>query len=144
MVAVATSARRPGHPIEHRVGGEGLEQLEVALTGRVDARQEHVDDANRRRRPDPPPGETDAAAKKIAAELQELGIEVLVDDRDERPGVKFKDADLLGAPLRLTVGGRGLANGTIETKERSTGEQKDVALDEIASWAAAWVKERRG
>jgi prolyl-tRNA synthetase len=89
-------------------------------------------------------GETLEAAKKITAELQDAGIEVLLDERDERPGVKFKDADLLGVPLRITIGARGLKEGNAETKERATGEQLDIALDAITSWATAWVKERRG
>ncbi len=88
-------------------------------------------------------GETLATAQKITGELQQAGIEVLLDERDERPGVKFKDADLLGIPLRITIGARGLKEGNAETKERATGEQQNIALDEISAWATAWVKERR-
>jgi prolyl-tRNA synthetase len=62
-------------------------------------------------------------AKKIATAAEEAGAEVLIDDRAERPGVKFKDADLIGIPLRLTIGGKGLKEGIIELKWRS---QKDV------------------
>jgi prolyl-tRNA synthetase len=79
----------------------------------------------------------------LAAALEAQGIEVLVDDRDERPGVKFKDADLLGIPLRLTVGAKGLAQGVAEARERKTRAEHRVPLAEAAAWAAAWVKERR-
>jgi len=60
-------------------------------------------------------------AGKIAAYLETRGIEVLYDDRDERPGAKFKDADLLGMPLRVTIGERGLAEGVVEVRDRKTG-----------------------
>ncbi|HOU49999.1 MAG TPA: proline--tRNA ligase [Smithella sp.] len=59
------------------------------------------------------------------------GVEALFDDRDERAGVKFKDADLIGIPLRITVGRKDLANGNVELKIRKTGEVKSVSLDEI-------------
>ncbi len=75
--------------------------------------------------------------------LEERGVEVLVDDRDERPGVKFKDADLLGIPLRITLGSRGLAEGVAEVRERATREERKVPLAEVVEWAARWVKERK-
>ncbi len=68
-------------------------------------------------------------AKKLAAAAERAGAEVLVDDRVERPGVKFKDADLIGIPLRLTIGGKGLKEGVIELKPRS---QKDLVKVPIA------------
>lgn len=83
-------------------------------------------------------------ARKIEADLVAAGIEVLFDDRDERPGVKFKDADLVGIPLRITVGQKGLKEGVAEVKERATGSDSKVALAEVAAYAAAWVIERRG
>lgn len=70
-----------------------------------------------------------AAAERLYAALNEAGIEALLDDRDERAGVKFKDADLIGLPLRLTVGGK-VADGLVELKVRATGEQEDVPLEE--------------
>ncbi len=72
------------------------------------------------------PQDADAAemAKKLAAAADRAGADVLVDDRAERPGVKFKDADLIGVPLRVTVGGRGMKEGIVEMKWRT---QKDVA-----------------
>ena len=57
------------------------------------------------------------------------GIEVLYDDRDLSPGVKFADADLLGMPVRLVVGGKGVARGIVEWRSRATGEEREVALD---------------
>ncbi len=59
------------------------------------------------------------AAEAAYAALRARGVDVLLDDRDERPGVKFKDAALLGIPLRLTVGGKGLAGGNLEFKKRA-------------------------
>ena len=78
---------------------------------------------------DPQMAEAMDLAKKLAAAAESAGAEVLVDDRVERPGVKFKDADLIGIPLRLTVGGKGLKEGVIELKWRS---QKDVAKVPVA------------
>jgi prolyl-tRNA synthetase len=83
------------------------------------------------------------AAEELAAALESRGIEVLVDDRDERPGVKFKDADLVGVPLRLTVGPKGLAQGVAEVRERATRNEHKVPLAEAAEWAARWIEERR-
>ncbi len=73
--------------------------------------------------------ELEEAAKKLYAELTAKGVEVLFDDRDERPGVKFKDADLLGLPLRVVVGKKSLAEGKVEVKRRGTKDLELVALD---------------
>ena len=59
------------------------------------------------------------------------GIEVLFDDRQESPGVKFNDADLIGLPIRLTVGNRSLKQGGIELKRRDSEDRKIIALEEI-------------
>ena len=72
------------------------------------------------------------AAERVARELAALGLEVVIDDRDERAGVKFADADLIGWPLQIVVGKRGLAEGNVEVKLRRTGEKKDVSLDVLA------------
>ncbi|MBW4056789.1 MAG: proline--tRNA ligase [Proteobacteria bacterium] len=74
-----------------------------------------------------------AAAEEIYFCLEKLGVEVLFDDRDERPGVKFKDNDLIGIPLRIVVGSKGLAEGKVEVKIRSTGEVLSLSLDEVAT-----------
>ncbi|MEE8319493.1 MAG: His/Gly/Thr/Pro-type tRNA ligase C-terminal domain-containing protein, partial [bacterium] len=70
-------------------------------------------------------------SEKLYEAFTESGIEVLYDDRDERPGVKFKDADLIGVPLRLTVGKKALAEGKVEVKERATGDEVKVPLEGI-------------
>lgn len=70
-----------------------------------------------------------AAAEEIYFKLEKLGIEVLFDDRDERPGVKFKDNDLIGIPLRIVVGSKGLAEGKVEVKIRKTGEVLSLPID---------------
>ncbi|HEX2673697.1 MAG TPA: His/Gly/Thr/Pro-type tRNA ligase C-terminal domain-containing protein, partial [Polyangiaceae bacterium] len=69
-----------------------------------------------------------AEVARLEQELEAAGIELLVDDREERPGVKFKDADLVGIPLRATVGARGLKSGQIEFKLRSESDPKKVEL----------------
>lgn len=70
-------------------------------------------------------------ANKIYDSLKEQGIEVLLDDRDERPGVKFKDMELIGIPYRITVG-KGIKDGNVEFKSR-TGEKEDVRLEDIVN-----------
>jgi prolyl-tRNA synthetase len=68
------------------------------------------------------------AVDRLEQELERRGIEVLVDDRDERPGVKFKDADLIGVPLRVTVGAKSLKAGGVELKPRSEPDPKKAEL----------------
>ena len=77
---------------------------------------------------DPGMEEADALTRKLAAAAEGAGARVLIDDRDERPGVKFKDADLIGIPLRLTIGGRGLKNGEVELKWREAAETQKIAV----------------
>ena len=74
-----------------------------------------------------------AMAEALYAELGAAGVEVLYDDRDERPGVKFKDADLLGMPLRLTVGARARKEGLVEIRRRRTGEVETATPAEIVA-----------
>jgi prolyl-tRNA synthetase len=71
------------------------------------------------------------AAEDLYRSLLAEGIEVILDDRDERAGVKFKDADLIGIPLRVVVGRKNLAQGNVELKIRKTGENKLYPLQEI-------------
>jgi prolyl-tRNA synthetase len=71
-------------------------------------------------------------AERIYGELKQNGLEVLFDDRDERAGVKFKDADLIGIPLRVVVGERNLAEGMVEVKERRSGEVRLVKVADVA------------
>jgi prolyl-tRNA synthetase len=85
-----------------------------------------------------------ARATEIYETLRAAGVEVLLDDRSERPGVKFKDADLLGIPVRITVGARGLEKGTIELKKRTDAESTEVPLDDAVSAARAALDELGG
>ncbi|MEW5941529.1 MAG: YbaK/EbsC family protein [Chloroflexota bacterium] len=75
--------------------------------------------------------DTKAKAEEIYNELQSAGVSVLFDDRDERAGVKFNDADLIGCPVRVTVGERGLQSGTVEVKARTAGESHAVPASDI-------------
>ena len=68
------------------------------------------------------------AADFLYADLLRSGVEVIIDDRDERPGIKFKDADLIGVPLRVTVGEKKVAEGLVEIRNRMTGETMDLYL----------------
>jgi prolyl-tRNA synthetase len=81
--------------------------------------------------------EVTAAAERLYADLTGAGIGVLYDDRDERAGVKFNDADLIGAPLRVAVGDRGLKGGTVEVKRRDQAEVRLAPVDELATYVAA-------
>jgi prolyl-tRNA synthetase len=89
-----------------------------------------------------PEPELRAAADEIAEALGQAGVEVLYDDRDERAGVKFKDADLVGIPIRIAVGRKGLAEGKAEWKLRGSREVELVPVGEVARKAADAV--RRG
>ena len=80
----------------------------------------------------------DAAAEKIYRELMAAGVEVLLDDRDERPGVKFKDADLLGIPVRITVGKRA-PEGIVEYKLRRDADKSEKTVEEAIADAIAIV-----
>lgn len=80
-------------------------------------------------------------AEKFEAELEANGIDVLVDDRDERPGVKFKDADLWGSPVRIAIGKKGLANGEVEWKFRNEKEFSMVKVEEVVAKAKAYFAE---
>ena len=83
------------------------------------------------------------AAGAVADACVAAGLETVVDDRAERPGVKFADADLIGFPWQVIVGKKGVANGIAEVKERATGERFEVALDEVASWLAEKILPER-
>jgi len=75
-----------------------------------------------------------AAANKIYADLNAAGIEAMLDDRGERPGVMFAEADLMGIPHRLVIGERGLADGTVEYKGRTDGEAQMVSLNNVVEF----------
>lgn len=88
-------------------------------------------------------GEAFDEAARLADELAAAGVEVVFDDRAERPGVKFADNDLMGFPYQLIVGKRGIKNGTVELKCRATGEREDVAIDEVVAKLAETVRSER-
>ncbi len=77
-------------------------------------------------------------AEELHRQLEGMGFEVLVDDREERPGVKFKDADLIGLPGQLILGEKGLARGVLEAKSRKTGERSELALDDLEAQVGGW------
>ena len=72
-----------------------------------------------------------AAAEKLYAALQSAGIEVLYDDRDERGGVKLGSMDLIGLPWQIVVGPRGIASGTVELKDRRTGDKEELSTEAV-------------
>ncbi|MEH2398262.1 proline--tRNA ligase [Nostoc sp.] len=77
-------------------------------------------------------------AQKLYTELNQAGIETLLDDRDERAGVKFKDADLIGIPYRI-VTGRAIANGKVEVVERATRKSQEIVIDEVTATLHKWI-----
>jgi len=83
--------------------------------------------------------EIKSTAENLYNKLLEAGVEVVIDDRDERPGVKFKDADLIGFPLRVTVG-KSLAEGNLEIKIRSTGEVNMIPVNESFDFVMNFLK----
>jgi prolyl-tRNA synthetase len=78
-------------------------------------------------------------AEKLYQELSSAGVETLFDDREEAPGVKFKDADLLGTPLRLTLSNKTLKEKSVEVKERRTGQVRMIPRDLAVSWVKDWI-----
>jgi prolyl-tRNA synthetase len=85
-----------------------------------------------------PGDESLAAAEQLAAELAAAGLDVLYDDREVRPGVKFADADLVGMPVQLIVGAKGIEKGIVERKIRATGERDEIPrADAVATIAGA-------
>jgi prolyl-tRNA synthetase len=90
---------------------------------------------------DPSVAEPAALAKQLAEVAEKAGADVIIDDREERPGVKFKDADLIGIPLRITIGGKGLAAGIIELKWRGKKDVIKVPVAEAAEHIATVVRD---
>jgi prolyl-tRNA synthetase len=91
---------------------------------------------------DPEDATARSTAEKLYADLNGAGIDTFMDDRVERPGVKFKDADLLGFPLRVNIGARGLAAGELELIERKTKKMDKVQPGAIFEKIQTWVKEQ--
>lgn len=90
------------------------------------------------------PGKEDvhSVAERIYDELIGAGVEVLLDDREERPGVKFNDADLIGIPLRITIGGRGIKEGVAELKERASGKDSKVPINGVVEAVRKFLGEQ--
>ncbi len=86
-----------------------------------------------------PDAKTLQIATHLENALQKAGLESLLDDRDERPGVKFKDADLLGCPVRIVIGERGLAAGKVEIRRRNSRESQMVPIEEAAARVEAFL-----
>jgi prolyl-tRNA synthetase len=91
----------------------------------------------------PKNAEVSDAGGAIYDALVAEGIEVLLDDRDERPGVKFNDADLIGVPYRLTVGPKGVKQGEVELTRRKSRKSRSVDLQKAAANAAEVIFEER-
>ena len=77
-------------------------------------------------------------AEKIYNELNEAGIDVVLDDRNERAGFKFKDADLIGFPLKI-VAGKNTVDGIVEIKDRKTGESVEVKIENVLSFVKEFL-----
>ena len=82
-------------------------------------------------------------AENIYKALTEAGIDVLLDDREERPGVKFADSELIGIPLRVTIGPRGVENGIAEVNDRSTDKKTEISLETVVEEVTNMVNEEK-
>lgn len=80
-------------------------------------------------------------ANKLYDEISAAGLEAVLDDRGERAGVKFKDADLIGYPVRITVGAKSLARGCVEVKIRKTGEMQEIPVGDVTAWLKDFVRQ---
>jgi prolyl-tRNA synthetase len=88
-------------------------------------------------------GEVAEVAESLWSSLGAAGIETVIDDRDERAGVKFNDADLIGWPYQVVVGKKGLAEGIVELKVRATGERSTIPVAEAAVRISEMVRADR-
>ncbi|CAM2057310.1 proline--tRNA ligase [Desulfovibrionales bacterium] len=79
-----------------------------------------------------------AKAEELYVTVRDQGFDVLLDDRDERPGIKFKDADLIGSPIQLVIGSKGLAAGIVEVKDRRSGQRFELSLVDFPTAFVAW------
>ena len=78
-------------------------------------------------------------AERLYTELNQMGVETILDDRDERAGVKFKDADLIGIPFRI-VTGRSLKDGMVEVVQRATKQSQDIAVESVGAIIKEWIR----
>jgi prolyl-tRNA synthetase len=86
---------------------------------------------------------TAEAGERFYEELAKAGIDVIIDDRDERPGVQFSDAELVGSPWRLTIGPKGLAAGKVEWTRRKDGRKRELDLDKATDAVIETILEER-
>jgi prolyl-tRNA synthetase len=86
---------------------------------------------------------TDAAAANLNAKLSAAGIDVLLDDTDERAGAKFATMDLIGIPYQLIVGPKGLKVGEVEVKDRKSGTRETISPEAAVTWLVDAVRSRR-
>jgi prolyl-tRNA synthetase len=91
---------------------------------------------------DPDMEEAMELARRIGEAAEKEGADTLIDDRSERPGVKFKDADLIGIPLRITIGGRGLKEGVVELKWRESKDMDKIPVEKIEDVVTSRIRER--
>ena len=90
---------------------------------------------------DPKDDKVTKAANEICKKLNAHHFDVLLDDRKERPGVKFNDADLLGIPYQIIIGAKGLSKGVIECKKRASGEKKEIGENDFIEKFMNWIKD---
>jgi prolyl-tRNA synthetase len=83
------------------------------------------------------------AAEEIYTGLKDAGIDVVIDDRNERAGFKFKDADLIGYPVQIVLGGRSVSSGKAEVKYRASGEKVEMPLERVVETLRDWITDRR-
>ena len=89
-------------------------------------------------------GATVATANTLYEDLRSEGVDVIIDDREERVGVKFADVELIGIPYRITVGPRGISDGTVEVLGRSAGVDESILISDAAASVAARIRRDRG
>lgn len=91
---------------------------------------------------DPSDAEVSKVVDELEAKLDSMGIDVLVDDRNERPGVKFKDADLIGCPIRIVAGAKSIAKGGLEVKLRGEKDSELIPVSEVAEKVAEMIRKQ--
>jgi len=84
-----------------------------------------------------------STGESIYSDLKEMGIDVALDDRPERAGFKFKDADLIGYPVQVVIGKKSLENGVVEVKIRKTGEKTEVPLKEVSKYVQSYINKEK-
>jgi prolyl-tRNA synthetase len=80
------------------------------------------------------------AGETLYADLLAAGVETVIDDRDERAGFKFNDADLIGYPVQVVIGGKSLEKGVVEVKIRKTGEKKEIPVADVVKFVVEFKK----